>query len=255
MTIELPPSSVQTEQLTVELVAAGEALVAGTRQWLALRFTHAPHWHTYWINPGDSGLPTRTRWTLPAGSSIGTVEWPAPGRHALGDLVNFGYEGSVYLPIALQLEAGVAPGPQRLEVDVSWLVCREECIPGKARLGLTLPVQATGSSAPDGPHASAIRATIAGLPVAKSWPMQVTVDAQQVQLRIEDEGNLEPAGLEIYPVQPQVLGTAVPEVRRVGDSLLIKAARSDYFSALPEGFSALLVQRDSRQAHLVRSAP
>lgn len=255
MTAEFPPSTVQTEQLTVELVAAGDSLVAGTRQWLALRFTHAPHWHTYWINPGDSGLPTRTRWTLPAGSSIGMLEWPAPARHALGDLINFGYEGALYLPIALQLEAGVPVSTQQLEVDVSWLVCREECIPGKARLGLALPVLAAGASADDGPHAAAIRNTVAELPVAQPWPMQVTAGAEQVQLHIADGGRLDPDSLEIYPVQPQVLGTAAPQVRRVGDSLHIDAARSDYFTVLPENFSVLLVQRDSRQAHLVRSTP
>ena len=34
---------------------------------VALRLKMADGWHTYWQNPGDSGLPTTITWTLPAG--------------------------------------------------------------------------------------------------------------------------------------------------------------------------------------------
>ena len=30
----------------------------GNEVWLGLKLQHIPHWHTYWKNAGDSGLPT-----------------------------------------------------------------------------------------------------------------------------------------------------------------------------------------------------
>lgn len=254
MTADLPPSLASTEQLTVELVAADQSLVAGTRQWLALKFTHAPHWHTYWVNPGDSGLPTKTRWSLPAGTGIGTLKFPSPARHALGELINFGYGDELILPVELKLDPALPAGLLKLAVDVAWLVCREECIPGKARLGLELPVLTAGASAAPSPQQAAILATVSGLPSERPWPLQVRESGDRIELRITDGGALDPAELEIYPVQPQVLATAAPEIRRDGDSLVVSAARSDYFTGIPDGFSALLVQREGRQGHLVRSS-
>ena len=52
-------SVVQTEQVRAELVAyAPRGVQAGQTFWLGLKLSHQPHWHTYWKNPGDSGLPT-----------------------------------------------------------------------------------------------------------------------------------------------------------------------------------------------------
>lgn len=83
-----------------------------------LRLAHDRHWHTYWLNPGDSGLETRL--------STGTIEWPAPERIVAGPLTSFGYGGDVILPV--RLPAGVS------RVRAEWLECADVCIPGKADL-------------------------------------------------------------------------------------------------------------------------
>ena len=70
---------VTTPQVRAELVAhAPEGVVAGKPVWLGLKIEHQPHWHTYWKNPGDSGLPTTLEWTLPAGVAAGEIQWPTP---------------------------------------------------------------------------------------------------------------------------------------------------------------------------------
>ena len=54
-----PGAVVTTPQVRAELVAHAPAGVsAGQPLWLGLKIEHQPHWHTYWKNPGDSGLPT-----------------------------------------------------------------------------------------------------------------------------------------------------------------------------------------------------
>ena len=68
---------VKTEQVRAELVAhAPQGIAPGQPVWLGLAIEHQPHWHTYWKNPGDSGLPTTLQWELPAGVKAGEVEWP-----------------------------------------------------------------------------------------------------------------------------------------------------------------------------------
>jgi thiol:disulfide interchange protein/DsbC/DsbD-like thiol-disulfide interchange protein len=131
-------------------------LVASTTEWdpavplqLALRLKHDPHWHTYWRNAGDSGLPTQLTWTLPTGASAGPIEWPLPTRIGIANLANYGYEGDLLLPVtitALPAASANRVTPVRFQVQAQWLVCREVCIPGEALLALDLPTVVTGSS-------------------------------------------------------------------------------------------------------------
>ena len=68
---------VRTDQVRAELlVHAPQGFRAGQPVWLGLQLTHQPEWHTYWKNPGDSGLPTRLEWVLPAGLQASDIAWP-----------------------------------------------------------------------------------------------------------------------------------------------------------------------------------
>jgi len=65
------------------LVAETDAVRPGQPLTVGIRLEMEKGWHTYWRNPGDSGLPTRVRWTLPAGFSAGELRWPYPQRFAI----------------------------------------------------------------------------------------------------------------------------------------------------------------------------
>ena len=134
--------------LEAELVADRVGLQPGGRIELGVRLRHDPAWHTYWRNSGDSGLPTTVEPEGPAGATFGALRWPAPKRIWIGPLANYGYEGEVLLPFAARLAEGFAGSSVRFEARVAWLVCKEVCVPGEARLALELPVTAkTGPQA------------------------------------------------------------------------------------------------------------
>ena len=143
-------SVVQTEQVRAELMAfAPDGVGAGKTVWVGLQIAHQPHWHTYWKNAGDSGLPTRLDWSLPAGVSAGEIAWPTPQKINIGSLSNFGYDGTVLLPVPLTIGKSFAPAPgaDNLEVKLaaSWLVCKQECVPQDGSFVLQLPLR--GSTA------------------------------------------------------------------------------------------------------------
>ncbi|HET6899806.1 MAG TPA: thiol:disulfide interchange protein, partial [Vicinamibacteria bacterium] len=56
-----PPAS---KHVQPELVADVESIAPGRPFQAGLRLRMDPEWHTYWKNPGDSGLATRLTWKL-----------------------------------------------------------------------------------------------------------------------------------------------------------------------------------------------
>jgi len=138
-------ATVETPRVRAELVAlAPEGIAPGQPLTLGLRIHHQPGWHTYWKNAGDSGLATQLSWQLPAGITAGDIAWPMPQQIRVGDLLNYGYEGTVLLPVPATIAAGFAPDAQgmvRIQLQASWLVCRVECIPEDGSFTLDLPAQ------------------------------------------------------------------------------------------------------------------
>lgn len=150
---------VQTGEVRAELVAyAPRGVAPGAPVWLGLALTHQPHWHSYWKNPGDSGMATTFRWALPEGVAAGEVEWPAPQRLPVGPLVNYGYEGDVLLPVGLTLPTALRAGALDVKLHAQWLVCKDVCIPQSGDFALSVPV------APSTQHAAAFARARAALP-------------------------------------------------------------------------------------------
>ncbi|MDE2564218.1 MAG: protein-disulfide reductase, partial [Burkholderiales bacterium] len=140
-----PPAGalVTTAQVRAELVAqAPEGVVAGQPMWLGLLIRHQPGWHTYWKNPGDSGLPTTLQWTLPRGFAAGAIEWPTPQRLPVGPLLNYGYEGTLLLPVPVTVPAGFQGAALPVKLHAEWLVCKDVCIPQSGDFALSVPAQA-----------------------------------------------------------------------------------------------------------------
>jgi len=183
-----PSAVVQTEQVRAELLAfAPDGVAAGKPVWVGLQLAHQPEWHTYWKNAGDSGLPTRLEWNLPAGVTAGDIAWPAPQKINIGSLSNYGFEGTVLLPVPLTISqafaAGAAGAPgTALEVKLaaSWLVCKQECVPQEGNFVLHIPLR--GSSAL---HAAAFDKARAAQPLALNGRSTVALGKDGLSLTVE----------------------------------------------------------------------
>jgi thiol:disulfide interchange protein DsbD len=180
----VPPadaSRARTDEVEVRLVAETAAVQPGGTLVLGVQQRIAPHWHTYWRNPGDSGLATQIAWTLPRGASAGAIDWPVPQRFQVGPIVNQGYADEVTLLTTVQVPADAVPGGTfEVKAAVDWLVCQESCIPQQAVLALALPVRAGAPAA--GPDAPVIAAARQRLPQPAPWPVQWQRRGEALQL-------------------------------------------------------------------------
>ncbi len=207
-TLAAPSAVVTTDQVRAELVAhAPQGVVAGQPIWLGLAIAHQPHWHTYWKNPGDSGLPTTLQWSLPEGVKAGEIEWPTPKRLPIGPLVNHGYDGQVLLPVRVEVPAGFAADTLPIKLHAEWLVCKDVCIPESGDFVLDLPARAAWSA-----QAAAFDAALAAAPRALTGAV-ASASLTGAGLQIEVSGL--PAAwagktIELFPEIAGVLDNAAP---------------------------------------------
>ena len=222
-----PAAPVKTEHVEAELVSGETALVPGKAVTVALRLKMADGWHTYWQNPGDSGLPTTLTWKVPNGMGVGGIEWPAPHALPTGPLVNFGYEGEVLLPTELQVPKEAVTGTTAtLAARADWLVCKEVCIPEGADLELALPVSERSDPYPQ--WGAAIRRTRDALPVPlQGWQSSARGEGRTVKLTLTPPAGAADAGtLQFFPQQE---GRVEPS----GKQVLTRDAAGNYLLALP----------------------
>src|SRR5271154_7629986 len=105
-----PAQSQGVRHVAVSLVAETRSIVPGQPFHLALRQQIEPGWHTYWSNPGDSGLPTTIDWTLPQNFKAGSIVWPIPERFMIVQVVDYGYRDEVLLAVEIDTPADLQPG-------------------------------------------------------------------------------------------------------------------------------------------------
>lgn len=229
---------VRTEHVEAELVADQTALVPGAPLTVALRLKLAPGWHTYWRNPGDSGLPTTLAWTLPPGVAAGAIEWPAPQALPVGPLLNYGYEGeALHLVEITSSPSLAAPSPVTLKARADWLVCKETCIPEGADLTLALPVAAAAAADPR--WSARIAATRASLPQPLTgWQVRAEGRGAEIDLVLSPPAGFPAASagkLRFFPFDPDRIEPSRPQtVERDGSALILKLPVS---SALAGGFT------------------
>jgi len=232
---------VKTEHVEAELVADRTALVPGEPTTVALRLAIAPGWHTYWRNPGDSGLPTTIAWQLPAGVSAGPIEWPAPQALPVGPLVNYGYEGEVLHLVELKATPALPSGNATLKARADWLVCRETCIPDGADLTLVLPV---GKNAqPDPKWGAAIAAARAAMPQPLAgWKVAAQGSGQSIALKLQaPAGAPDPGALQFFPYAENLVEpSGAQRQARDGDGYSLALPVSSTFVARPDRLAGVI---------------
>lgn len=165
----------------IAMVPEQTTLMPGGTVWLALDIELAPGWHTYWQNPGDSGLPTHISWILPEGFTAGEPLYPVPERQPFGPIINYGFDHrtTILWPITAADELSLGE-TYYVAGQVDYLVCAEICIPAQDSFDLAFTY--TGA-------APLIDATMAPFfdEARAALPQPLPVEAQVVPLDDSDD--------------------------------------------------------------------
>lgn len=139
-------NSFTNDQLTVDIVADQTSVILGENFQVGVRFKMKPHWHVYYKEPGDVGMPTKIQFGSQSDLRFGQLLWKKPVRFDDQD-VSYGYVDETLMasvvtsPSALEASSGMV----RIKASVSWLACNTMCIPGETELEIALPLAAQGS--------------------------------------------------------------------------------------------------------------
>lgn len=202
-------SVVVTERTRAELLAhAPEGLEPGKPAWVGLQLAHQPKWHSYWKNSGDSGLPTKLEWKLPPGVVAGEIAWPTPGKYSIGTLINYGYEGTVLLPVPLTVTPEFKPpllgGALEVKLKAQWLVCRELCVPEEGEFSLAIPAKSATDL-----HGGVFQASLAAQPKPLRGQATAMIDGNALGIRVSGlPESLRGKPLEFFPETTEVIETS-----------------------------------------------
>jgi thiol:disulfide interchange protein DsbD len=151
-----PGQPLAARHVAISLIPERTDVQPGETIEIAIDQTIDTGWHTYWINPGDSGQTMTVDWRLPAGFEAGALQWPVPEKITLGPVVNYGYHSHAVLLQEITLPPELPEGPLTLSADISLLVCSDICVPEKGTYSFTLN---------DGSH----RDNSAAIKAAQTW--------------------------------------------------------------------------------------
>lgn len=116
----------------IRLVTTGGRTDEGALQG-ALQIDLKPGWKTYWLDPGDAGVPPTIDVSASGNVPSASMFFPAPHRFDDGFAKWAGYDEPVTFPIVFSLSPDQTP---MIEANVFLGICETICVPVQATLSL-----------------------------------------------------------------------------------------------------------------------
>ncbi|HEX4118884.1 MAG TPA: protein-disulfide reductase DsbD domain-containing protein [Rhizomicrobium sp.] len=221
----------EAPKVHARLVAEDLSVPPGGTITVALEENIRDGWHTYWINPGDAGAPSEIKWTLPQGWSAGAIEWPTPKRLPVGPLMDYGYEGKLWLLQKLTVPADAKLGDTvTLKAAVDWLVCKDICVPEETTLTLPLKI---GPLSPDPTVAKDFAAARNLLPVASPWKLNYALKKTlDIYVAAPALASARPVEASFFPDKPGIVKGSAPQTMGfTKDGLVLRLQPGDKAAA------------------------
>lgn len=112
--------------------------VAPHRAQVLVTLAIDPGWHVSWRNPGETGLPTRLTWNLPAGVRVRDETWPVPVIAHTPVGATHTLEGEVPWLVEFVVDR-VTAADRLIALTLQYGICRDVCIPERITVQGVLP--------------------------------------------------------------------------------------------------------------------
>lgn len=210
-------TSFKDEQVEVKLLHP-KSVGAFEEHW-GIQFDLKKDWHIYWLNPGDSGASPKFQFSS-AELTVGPVKWRSPERIPLSHLVNYGYKDEVIFPFLVQ---STGASLNQMVIDLEWLVCKVECIPGFTQFKISLPLsQESDAKSVWSPNIkSKIEKSVLMLPQESNLNSFQIESAKLVDAKILE---FELTGLrandqvlDVFPSNGEYFSTQTPNIVKISD--------------------------------------
>lgn len=200
-------AAAERQHVKASLIADARRVKPGDSFNIGLLLSIDPQWHIYWENPGESGSPTRVKFTAPAGVTIGPVQYPLPTAFVQpGDIKGYGYEDEGMLIARVTVPKDWPKGKTlNLTAAATWLNCKDICLPGKANVELEVEV----ADSHDADHAEDFDKWLPQLPLRQdsaNLPFKLTGPLNDLTLAWAKAAK----NIEIIPIPPD--GIEVPSL-------------------------------------------
>jgi DsbC/DsbD-like thiol-disulfide interchange protein len=145
-----------------------------------------------------------------------------------GDIVGYGYTGSVLLSAKVKAPRKLSPGSTVvIRAKVSWLGCEKVCIPGQATLDLKLPVGPSATPANRELFAAwekrlPVDADAANSPLTPNIVGDIPTDASPATFTVLLQWKLPPAHVEWFPTSDEALNIENVTCKTEGNETHIK---------------------------------
>ncbi|MDR3690110.1 MAG: protein-disulfide reductase DsbD family protein [Fimbriimonas sp.] len=224
-------------QAQTELVMSTIGRKPGKPFQIALHMKMAPEFHSYYINPGESGMATKIVWELPQGFHAGPIRWPVPKRIVVDGVAAYAYEDEVWLVTDIIPPSGVWRTTRELviEANASWLLCKEACVPQHSKLRITVHLASTPKPNP------AFRPALATLPQnALGLHLRARLANKAISLDVDRPGSTS-GSIAFYPGDATYFGADVPTIKHSPTGIKLEIPLSRYAPAPPTRLNGLLV--------------
>src|SRR4051812_18354851 len=181
--------------VTARMLADVSSIAPGEKFTVGVKLKLAPDYHVYWINCGDTGIPTKITLKLPEGFTASEVQFPIPHKFDVpGGLTAYGYADEVMFLVTVTPPKGLKEGAEApIGAKASWLVCdKDACVQGNATVELKLSC----SAKPQAANAAEF----------EKWRDQLPKNSDQVQQQIQvdaPDGQFKSASGKLTMTWPQ----------------------------------------------------
>jgi len=224
------------------LVSSLRTVCPGSSFEVGIKIDLDPGWHTYWQNPGDSGVAPTIAWHLPTGWQAGAIQWPIPHKLFAPELVSYGYEHQALLLTRVTAPKDAKIGSKAmLSAKVDWLVCREGCVPAKTNL--SIPIKIGKETRPDPVWMPRIEEAVRKLPPAsKSGDFSASWSGKNIVLSFDHAAGPYKSAM-FYAADPVVEPSAPELLSSTGDHPTLTLKLSQFAPASVPRLRGLLLSR------------